>query len=52
VEALSAAIVELTADPVLRHNLGRCARKTVEESYDLPTNLDKLADLWRRRLSG
>jgi colanic acid/amylovoran biosynthesis glycosyltransferase len=52
VEALSAAVIELAADPVLRHSLGRRARKTVEESYDLPTNLDKLADLWRRRLMG
>ena len=50
VEALSAALIRLAADSALRDSLGQHARKTVETSYDLSANLDKLASLWRRRL--
>ena len=50
VEALSAVLTELAADSALRDSLGQRARKTVETSYDLFANLDKLASLWRRRL--
>jgi colanic acid/amylovoran biosynthesis glycosyltransferase len=52
VEALSAVLIELAADAALRDSLGKSARKTVETSYDLSANLDKLASLWRRRLEG
>jgi glycosyltransferase involved in cell wall biosynthesis len=50
VETLQAAVRQLAEDPELRTRLGRNARATVEASYNLATNLDKLADMWRHRL--
>jgi colanic acid/amylovoran biosynthesis glycosyltransferase len=50
--ALSAAFSRLSKDAVLRRQLGQEARATVETQYNLATNLDLLARMWSRRLSG
>jgi glycosyltransferase involved in cell wall biosynthesis len=47
--ALAAALRKL-ADPRLRRELGKKARQTADESYNLSTNLDLLASVWSRRL--
>jgi len=48
--ALSDALRRLAEDIDLRQKLGRRARATVEEHYNLARNLDLLAATWRRRL--
>ena len=50
--ALRHALKQLADDSALRLQLGRQARTTVEVGYDLAVNLDRLADMWSRRLSG
>jgi colanic acid/amylovoran biosynthesis glycosyltransferase len=46
VEALTAALRTLAVDPELRRTLGRAARVTAEQHYNLATNLDLLASVW------
>jgi glycosyltransferase involved in cell wall biosynthesis len=48
--ALAAALGQLASDHHLRIKLGKNARQTAEENYNLATNLDILADVWLRRL--
>lgn len=45
--ALARTLQDLAADPARRHELGRRARRRVEERYDSATQLDRLADLLR-----
>ena len=52
VGALQVALDRLANDPELRHEFGRKARATVEIDYNLARNLDLLAEMWSRRLSG
>jgi colanic acid/amylovoran biosynthesis glycosyltransferase len=47
---LAAAIETLIDDPALRIRLARAGRRTVVESYDLRSNTERLAALFRRRL--
>jgi colanic acid/amylovoran biosynthesis glycosyltransferase len=49
--ALAEALRLLAADPKLRLELGRHARQTAAESYNLAKNLDSLAAVWSRRLT-
>jgi colanic acid/amylovoran biosynthesis glycosyltransferase len=49
--ALAAALRQLASGRELRRQLGREARKTAEESYNLAINLDTLAKVWSRRLN-
>ena len=51
-EALYLALKELAGDAELRRQLGQQARVTAEEHYNLARNLDTLAAMWLRRLSG
>jgi glycosyltransferase involved in cell wall biosynthesis len=46
VEELTAALRSLAIDPQLRRALGRAARITAENHYNLDTNLDLLASIW------
>lgn len=50
--ALHRALKRLAGDAAFRLFLGRNARATVEESYNLARNLDMLQQVWLRRLSG
>lgn len=50
--ALHNALMQLAGEDELRRELGQVARTTVEDSYNLATNLDLLAGVWQRRLSG
>jgi glycosyltransferase involved in cell wall biosynthesis len=47
--ALAAALRRLATDPQLRAELGRNARHTAEERYNLAENLNVLAEVWSRR---
>ena len=49
---LSDALRLLAEDAGLRRELGRKARSTAEEHYNLARNLDILAEMWTRRLPG
>ena len=51
-EALYLALKELAGDAEFRRQLGQQARVTAEEHYNLARNLDTLAAMWLRRLSG
>jgi colanic acid/amylovoran biosynthesis glycosyltransferase len=51
-EALCNALIRLANDTEFRHRLGLNARAAVEDRYDLASNLDLLAEMWSRRLSG
>jgi colanic acid/amylovoran biosynthesis glycosyltransferase len=50
-KALGEALGRLARDAGLRRELGKAARETAEIEYNLATNLDKLAGVFRRRLS-
>jgi len=47
---LSAAIARLMDDAELRKKLGRSARLRVQEKYDLERNVERLAEIYRKRL--
>jgi len=47
--ALAAALRRLATDSQLRAELGRNARHTAEERYNLAENLNVLAEVWSRR---
>jgi glycosyltransferase involved in cell wall biosynthesis len=49
VEALTAALRTLAIDPELRRTLGRAARVTAEQHYNLANNLDLLAKVWTQK---
>jgi len=49
-EALFDALRTLAINPELRANLASKARATVEDQYNLESNLDKLSVMWNRRL--
>jgi colanic acid/amylovoran biosynthesis glycosyltransferase len=51
-EALRIALGQLATDVEFRLKLGQKARATVEDRYNLATNLDVLAQTWTRKLSG
>jgi glycosyltransferase involved in cell wall biosynthesis len=51
IAVLAAALRQLASDPQLRLQLGKEARRTAEESYNLATNLDILASVWSSRLN-
>jgi len=51
-EALGKALVELAGDVARRQRLRQRARETVEAHYNLATNLDALARVWKRRVPG
>ena len=51
-EALRIALGQLANDVEFRLKLGQKARATVEDRYNLATNLDVLAQTWTRKLSG
>jgi len=48
--ALAAALRRLGANPGLRAELGRNARRTAQERYNLAANLDLLAEVWSQRI--
>ncbi|HTS32134.1 MAG TPA: glycosyltransferase, partial [Bryobacteraceae bacterium] len=48
--ALAAAIGRLMDDRTLRKRLGASARKRVVERYNLARNVERLADMFRRRI--
>lgn len=48
--ALHAALYKLAGSPALRTELGLKARATTQETYNLSSNLDQLAAMWKRRL--
>jgi glycosyltransferase involved in cell wall biosynthesis len=48
--SLAGAILRLMSDPDLRFKLGREARRTVLDQYDLDKNGERLAEIFRRRL--
>jgi colanic acid/amylovoran biosynthesis glycosyltransferase len=50
--ALAAAVDRLAADPELRRRLGKKGREKVVATFNLNTNADLLARIFRRRLSG
>jgi glycosyltransferase involved in cell wall biosynthesis len=50
--ALASALRRLASDEPLRLELGKKARQTAEQSYNLATNLDLLAGVWSRRIGG
>jgi glycosyltransferase involved in cell wall biosynthesis len=48
--SLAGAILRLMSDPDLRFKLGREARRTVLDQYDLDKNGERLVEIFRRRL--
>ena len=46
VKALADAVLRLSEDAGLRHDLGRNARAFVEERYDWNKNVDQMIDLY------
>jgi glycosyltransferase involved in cell wall biosynthesis len=50
-EQLADAIAKLMDNPELRGKLGRSARVRVQEKYDLQRNIERLAEIYRRRLA-
>ncbi len=50
VEELAAALERLMDDPDLRRTLGENGRKRVVEDYDLSKNVERLGDIFQRRL--
>jgi glycosyltransferase involved in cell wall biosynthesis len=50
VQALAEAIAGLIADPERRRRLGEAGRRRVMAKYDLETNTQRLAAIFRRRL--
>lgn len=51
-EALYAGLKQLANNAELRREFGQRGRATVESRYNLASNLDLLAGMWRRRLPG
>jgi glycosyltransferase involved in cell wall biosynthesis len=51
-EVLHTVLKQLANNAELRSQLGQRGRATVEKRYNLATNLDLLAGMWRRRLHG
>lgn len=49
-QALAEAIEKLAGDAVLRQQLGQAGRLRVQEHYELGRNLERLAEVYRRRL--
>jgi glycosyltransferase involved in cell wall biosynthesis len=49
-EGLAAAILRLIEDPDMRRRLGCAGRQRVIEKYDLARNIDRLAEVFDRRL--
>jgi colanic acid/amylovoran biosynthesis glycosyltransferase len=49
-DALIEAITLLMDDPNLRHQIGQAGRQRILEYYDLQKNVNKLADIFQRRL--
>jgi glycosyltransferase involved in cell wall biosynthesis len=52
VKSLTEALEQLARDPELRRRFSRAGRVTVEEKYNLAKNVDALANIFRKRLSG
>jgi glycosyltransferase involved in cell wall biosynthesis len=50
VEGMANALSRLIHDPVLRRSLGRAGRLRVQQSYELCGSVDRLAELFERRL--
>ncbi len=50
VEELAVALERLMDDPDLRQTLGKNGRKRVVEEYDLSKNVERLGDIFQRRL--
>lgn len=48
---LAAAIAQLMDQPELRQHLGQAARLQVQQCYDLRRNTERLAEIYRRRLT-
>ncbi|HBS26205.1 MAG TPA: colanic acid biosynthesis glycosyltransferase WcaL [Gammaproteobacteria bacterium] len=51
IDALAAAIKTLAVDSTLRKNLGKNGRLRVMKDYNLAANVEKLANIFHRRLS-
>jgi colanic acid/amylovoran biosynthesis glycosyltransferase len=51
VEALTSAIAELMDKPDFRRQLGETGRRQVLQNYELQRNTERLADIFRHRLS-
>ncbi|WP_260705485.1 glycosyltransferase [Edaphobacter flagellatus] len=50
VEGLAGALARLMDDASLRETLGKAGRQRVQKSYELSANVDRLAEVFRRRL--
>jgi colanic acid/amylovoran biosynthesis glycosyltransferase len=50
-QELAVAIAKLIADPKLRQRLGQAGRKRVQQHYELGSNIEQLAELYREHLS-
>lgn len=50
IDALTEAILLLINDSKLRHQIGQAGRQRILEFYDLQNNVNKLAEIFRRRL--
>jgi glycosyltransferase involved in cell wall biosynthesis len=50
-EEMTTALVRLMDDPALRRRLAEAGRKRVQEKYHLATNVARLSEIFRRRLS-
>jgi glycosyltransferase involved in cell wall biosynthesis len=49
-QALARAILRLKTDPALRLRIGREARRRVLDQYDVGKNVERVAEVFRRRL--